>query len=87
MAACVFIGRLVDGLHVAFENNLAAQSSGVRTNVYQVIGRTYYLLVVFYYNHCVVESLELFQHVYKTLSVAAVQSDARFVEYIDRADE
>ena len=71
----------------SFKHYLASESASVRSYIYYIVGSTHYVLVVLYYYYRVVELLQLAQHMYQSVGVAAVQSDTRLVEYVDRAYE
>jgi len=70
--------------HVAFIDNLSAQASGLRTYVDDVVGRTDNLFVVLHHHHGIAQLLQLAEHTDKFLSVAAMEADARLVQYVER---
>ena len=87
MAARLVRVGVQDVVERSFKHYLATESACVRPYVYYIVGSTHYVLIVLHYYHRVVKLLQLAQHVYQPVGVAAVQSDARLVEYVDRAYE
>ena len=65
----------------------AAQASGIRTDVYQIVGSPHDLLVVFYHYHGVAQFLQLSQYLDQSVGVTAVQTDARLVQDIHAAHQ
>ena len=68
-------------------DQLAAQSSGIGTDVDEVVGGTHDFLVVLHYHHCIAQLLQLSEHLDEAVGVTAVETDARLVEDIDAAHE
>ena len=61
-------------------HHLSAQSSGIGSDVYQVVGGTHDFLVVLHHHHGVAQLLQFPQHLDEPVGVTAVQSDAWLVE-------
>ena len=65
----------------------AAQASGIRTDVYQIVGSPHDLLVVLHHYHGVAQFLQLSQHLDQSVGVTAVQTDARLIQDIHAAHQ
>ena len=72
---------------VALPNHTSPQTTRLRTDVDDEVGLSDDLLVVFHHNHSVSQLLQLTEHVDETLSVAAVETDAGFVQDIQTAHQ
>ena len=71
--------------HVSLVDNLAAQTSGLGTDVDDIIGGPDDFFVMFHHDHRIAQLLQLAQDVYQLVRVAAVKSDARFVQNVETA--
>ena len=74
-------------LCLTFEDNLSAQSSGIRTDIDQIVGSAHDLLVVLDDDDGVAQRLQFLQHMDQTVGVASMQADARLVEDIERSHQ
>ena len=59
-------------------------SACIGTNVNDIVGSTHDFLVVFNHDDGIAKRLQVFKHVDETLCVAAMESDAGFVEDVER---
>ncbi len=69
------------------EHNFATKAPRCRTDIYNAVCRTHYILVVFHHYYRVSEALKLAQHTYESVGIARMKSNRRFVENIKRADK
>ena len=68
-------------------HHLSAQSSGIGSDVYQVVGGTHDFLVVLHHHHGVAQLLQFPQHLDEPVGVTAVQSDAWLIEDVYASHE
>ena len=71
--------RGVGNVGGAFIDDFATQSTGIGTDVDEVVGSTHDVLVVFYDDHRIADVAQFFQDFYQTAGIARVQPDAGFV--------
>ena len=71
----------------AFEDDFAAEPTGIGADVDEMVGLAENLLVVLYYDDGVADGDEMAQNVDEPMGVATVQTDARLVEDVERAHE
>ena len=78
-------GRQILGLSLV--HDFSAQASCVGSHVDDLVGSPHDVLVVFHHHHGVALVAQVAQHVDETVRVAAMQSDGRFVEDVERSDK
>ena len=71
-------------LHVTLVDDFTSQSSGIRTDVDDVVGCTDDFLVVLYHHHGITQLLQLAEHLDEAVGIPAMQTDTRFVEDVER---
>ena len=72
---------------VAFVHHAAAELARGGTDVEDVIRGSHHFRVVFDDEHCVADVAQVFEQANEAIVVARVQTDRRFVEHVERADE
>ena len=87
MAACSICINVFNAVNRTFIHNLATQSACVWTNIDKVIGSTHNLLVVLDNDNSVLQLLQFAEHLDKSFGVAAMQTDAWFVENVCRTNK
>ena len=71
----------------ALEDYLASLAARLRTDVYNPVGGTHHVFVVFYHDDRVAQVAQFLETVDEPVVVALVQTDARLVEDIEHVDE
>src|SRR5690554_583478 len=70
----------------ACKNQLSAIYTCFWTDINQIICRFHHLLLVFYNNNGVANVAKRFEYADQTLCISWMQTDARLIQYIYRAD-
>ena len=66
-------------------DDLPSQAACPGTDVDDIVGSTDNLFIVFHYHYRIAQLLQLAEHVYQFVRIAAMQADARFVKNIQTA--
>ena len=74
-------------LRGASKHHFAPHAARTRTDVYDVVGGSHDVLVVFHHYHRVAQIAQLFQHLDQAVGVARVETDGGLVEYIHTAHQ
>ena len=80
-------GRQDVGTDFTLEHDFAAKASRVGSHVNEIVRSAHDFFVVLHDNDGVAEVAEFFQNSDETLRVSRMQSDAGFVENVERADQ
>ena len=68
-------------------HDFSSQPSGLRADVDEPVGSTHDFLVMLHHYHRVAQVAQLLEHLDELVRIAAVQSDARFVQYIQASHQ
>ena len=79
----ITVASFFEVFHVTLIDDFSSQTSGVGTDVNNIICCTNDFLVMFYNYYRVTELLQLAQHINQAVGVTAVQTDTGFVEDIE----
>ena len=71
--------------HISLVDDLPSQAACPGTDVDDIVGSTDNLFIVFHYHYRIAQLLQLAEHVYQFVRIAAMQADARFVKNIQAA--
>jgi hypothetical protein len=71
----------------AIEDDFSPEATGIRTYIDEVIGSAHDLLVVLHHDDGVAYSLQFLEHMDETVGISRVETDAGFIEDIQRAHE
>ena len=78
------VASRMEVFHIALVDDFTSQSSGIRTDVDDVVGCTDDFLVVLYHHHGITQLLQLAEHLDEAVGIPAMQTDTRFVEDVER---
>ena len=93
---CLFPQQIAHGItvtvflkvfHVSLIDHLSSQAACPGTDVDDIVGSTDNLFIVFHYHYRIAQLLQLAEHVYQFVRIAAMQADARFVKNIQAAHQ
>ena len=93
---CLFPQQIAHGItvtvflkvfHVSLIDHLSSQAACPGTDVDDIVGSTDNLFIVFHYHYRIAQLLQLAEHVYQFVRIAAMQADTRFVKNIQAAHQ
>ena len=79
--------RLQHFLRSALEDNVATFPSSLWTNIYNPVGCSHHILVVFHHNDRIAKITQFLQGIDEALIVTLMQADARLVEDVEHVNE
>ena len=69
------------------ENHFASLSACLRTDIYNPVGSSHHILIMFYYDDGITQVAQFLQTVDESLVVSLVQTDTWLVEDVEHIDE
>ncbi len=85
IAQGIAVGGFLETVDRSLIHDFSPETSGIGAYVDNMVGGAHYVLVMFHHHNRVAKALELAEHSDEFFRVAAVESDRRLVENVQRA--